>query len=132
MPLLEIDRERCHQDGICAEICPAQIITLDKATDYPALVPGGDDRCIRCGHCVAVCPHGALNHAAMAAWIKGHRQTLVLDASDLTYISSKGVRALRCLLLGGGRDGGEEGEAEGGQGCCAHAGISLRVAVARG
>lgn len=67
MPLLEIDRERCHQDGICAEICPAQIITLDKATDYPALVPGGDDRCIRCGHCVAVCPHGALNHAAMAA-----------------------------------------------------------------
>jgi nitroreductase len=23
---------------------------------------GGDDFCLRCGHCVAVCPHGALSH----------------------------------------------------------------------
>jgi len=23
---------------------------------------GGEDFCLRCGHCVAVCPHGALSH----------------------------------------------------------------------
>jgi len=67
MPLLKIDRERCHQDGLCADVCPALIITLDTDDGYPELVPGGEERCIRCGHCVTVCPHGAMHHAAMAA-----------------------------------------------------------------
>jgi nitroreductase len=34
-----------------------------KDDDFPKIVPGGDDICNDCGHCVAVCPHGALNHA---------------------------------------------------------------------
>ena len=67
MSLLQIDREHCHRDGICADVCPAMIITLDSAHGYPELVPEGAERCIRCGHCVAVCPYGALDHTAMAA-----------------------------------------------------------------
>ncbi len=67
MSLLSIDAERCHRDGICADVCPALIITLDGEDGYPAVVEGGEERCIRCGHCVAVCPHGALSHAAMAS-----------------------------------------------------------------
>ena len=67
MTLLQIDRERCHQDGICADVCPALIISLDQEHGYPELVDHGAERCIRCGHCVAVCPHGALTHEAMAA-----------------------------------------------------------------
>lgn len=67
MSLLQIDRERCQRDGICADVCPALIITLKGDHGYPELVQGGEERCIRCGHCVAVCPHGALSHAAMAA-----------------------------------------------------------------
>lgn len=31
------------------------------------MAPDGDATCIRCGHCVAVCPHGALNHAEIPA-----------------------------------------------------------------
>jgi nitroreductase/NAD-dependent dihydropyrimidine dehydrogenase PreA subunit len=67
MSLLQIDRERCQRDGICADVCPALVITLAEDHGYPALVQDGAERCIRCGHCVAVCPHGALSHAAMAA-----------------------------------------------------------------
>jgi nitroreductase/NAD-dependent dihydropyrimidine dehydrogenase PreA subunit len=67
MSLLTVDRERCHRDGICADVCPALIIRLDGEDGYPSLVEGGETFCIRCGHCVAVCPHGALGHAAMAA-----------------------------------------------------------------
>lgn len=66
MSLLQIDREHCHRDGICADVCPALIITLEEDHGYPALVQDGAERCIRCGHCVAVCPHGALSHTAMA------------------------------------------------------------------
>jgi nitroreductase/NAD-dependent dihydropyrimidine dehydrogenase PreA subunit len=67
MSLLQIDFERCHRDGICADVCPALIISLNGDEGYPAVVEGGEERCIRCGHCVAVCPHGALSHAAMAS-----------------------------------------------------------------
>ena len=67
MSLLRIDRERCHRDGFCADVCPARIITLENDHGYPELVSGGTASCIRCGHCVAVCPHGALSHEAMAA-----------------------------------------------------------------
>jgi nitroreductase len=27
------------------------------------MVPGGEQACLTCGHCVAVCPHGAMSHA---------------------------------------------------------------------
>ncbi len=29
----------------------------------PDLIPGTEPFCIQCGHCLAVCPHGALSHA---------------------------------------------------------------------
>ncbi|MGD9331408.1 MAG: nitroreductase family protein [Desulfobacterales bacterium] len=67
MSLLQIDREHCHRDGICADACPARVITLEEDHGYPTLVEDGAERCISCGHCVAVCPQGALNHAAMAS-----------------------------------------------------------------
>ena len=65
MALLTVDREACRQDGICSEVCPVRIITLSSPDEYPALLPGGEAFCIRCGHCVAVCPHGALRHGDM-------------------------------------------------------------------
>ena len=66
MTLLHIDQQTCNQDGICAAVCPAQIIDFKKG-GYPGLVPEGEAACIRCGHCVAVCPTGCLDHQAMAA-----------------------------------------------------------------
>ena len=37
------------------------IIKLEN-DEGPKIVPGGDAFCLRCGHCVAICPHGALSH----------------------------------------------------------------------
>ena len=65
MGLLTIDQELCRQDGICSAVCPVQIITPADEDQYPALVPDGEKFCIRCGHCVAVCPHGAIRHGDM-------------------------------------------------------------------
>ena len=62
MGLLVIDESKCKKDGICAGECPVAIIQLQEGDGYPELVPGGDAVCLICGHCVAVCPHGALSH----------------------------------------------------------------------
>ena len=65
MELLSVDQEKCRRDGICAAVCPAQIIEFKNKEVFPAMIEGGDELCIRCGHCVAVCPHGAMSHEAM-------------------------------------------------------------------
>jgi nitroreductase/NAD-dependent dihydropyrimidine dehydrogenase PreA subunit len=65
MSLLTVDQERCKRDGICAEICPMGIIEFKDKDAFPTLTDGGNKLCISCGHCVAVCPHGAMSHVIM-------------------------------------------------------------------
>jgi nitroreductase/NAD-dependent dihydropyrimidine dehydrogenase PreA subunit len=59
MELISVDRELCRRDGICIEACPNKCIAVD-AEGYPVAADGA--ACIACGHCVAVCPHGALDN----------------------------------------------------------------------
>jgi nitroreductase/NAD-dependent dihydropyrimidine dehydrogenase PreA subunit len=60
---LIIDDKKCKQDGICAEECPAGIINLKNDKGLPEVNPDNFQSCLLCGHCVAVCPHGALSHS---------------------------------------------------------------------
>ncbi|MCW3978336.1 MAG: DUF362 domain-containing protein [Candidatus Bathyarchaeota archaeon] len=53
MPI-EWYEERCTGCGICAEVCPAQAITM---LDRPVI---DDGRCIQCFCCMELCPNGAL------------------------------------------------------------------------
>jgi len=62
MSLLKIDQAKCKQDGLCAADCPMGIIRFAGKGSFPEMVPESEAMCIRCGHCVAVCPHGALDH----------------------------------------------------------------------
>lgn len=62
MGQLIVDGNKCKKDGICAGECPMAIIKLKDGDGFPELVPGGEEMCLVCGHCVAVCPHGALSH----------------------------------------------------------------------
>ena len=57
---INVDQEKCKHDGICTAICPMSIIEMKDGL-VPQLVAGVEDLCISCGHCVAVCPHGALS-----------------------------------------------------------------------
>lgn len=63
MGLLTIDQDKCTKDGICVRECPRVIIQLQEGDGYPEIIPGGEENCMLCGHCVVVCPHGALSHA---------------------------------------------------------------------
>lgn len=62
MGLLIVDESKCKQDGICAEICPSRIIRLGGKDKFPEIPVRLENGCIQCGHCVSVCPHGALSH----------------------------------------------------------------------
>ena len=67
MAILTIDETKCKQDGICAAECPRRIITQVDDASYPQIAEADEAYCMVCGHCVAVCPHGALDHASMTA-----------------------------------------------------------------
>jgi nitroreductase/NAD-dependent dihydropyrimidine dehydrogenase PreA subunit len=62
MGLLIVDEEKCKKDGLCVRECPMVIIRLKDGKGFPEMVPGGEAVCNNCGHCVAVCPHGAMSH----------------------------------------------------------------------
>ena len=63
MGVLMIDESKCKKDGFCVRECPSRIIQLQDGNGYPQMVSWGESACTGCGHCVAVCPHGALSHA---------------------------------------------------------------------
>jgi nitroreductase/NAD-dependent dihydropyrimidine dehydrogenase PreA subunit len=63
MDFLHVDKEKCKQDGLCAADCPSGVILFKGPGHYPELKRGGQEICLRCGHCVVVCPHGAMDHA---------------------------------------------------------------------
>lgn len=58
MPVFSVDSERCHADGICALLCPANVIK-GPVGHVPVMRPEKAQDCIACGHCMAFCPHGA-------------------------------------------------------------------------
>jgi len=62
MGFLFIDESKCKKDGLCVSECPLSIIQLKDEESIPELIPGGEQVCLLCGHCVAICPHGALSH----------------------------------------------------------------------
>jgi len=65
MSLFVVDSKLCNRDGICVESCPAHIIALKDKDTVPVPIEDAVDNCIQCGHCVAVCPAGALSHSIM-------------------------------------------------------------------
>ncbi len=61
MAFLTIDETKCKQDGICAAECPRRIITQEDDASFPQVAEADEAYCMVCGHCVVVCPHGALS-----------------------------------------------------------------------
>ncbi len=65
MSLITIDRDKCKRDGICVAECPMALIEIKGPEAFPSLALHGKELCINCGHCVTVCPHGALRLQTM-------------------------------------------------------------------
>lgn len=65
MNLFTIDEKKCKRDGVCVAECPLKLIEMKNAKATPTPTADAVDRCVKCGHCVAVCPHGAFKHSML-------------------------------------------------------------------
>jgi ferredoxin len=87
MSLFNIDQKKCKKDGICVAECPSRIIVQIDKNSFPSLLEGGEEFCINCGHCVAVCPHGALTLSTMSlAACPPIQENLFIDADAVKQL----------------------------------------------
>lgn len=63
--MLEIthNADLCRKCGLCAMTCPVVIIQQEEKGTVPKVYNADLERCQCCGHCVAICPQGALSHS---------------------------------------------------------------------
>ena len=54
----KVDEQKCIHCGLCEKDCIAKVIKLDDNKIPQAVKP---DKCIKCQHCLAVCPVGAIS-----------------------------------------------------------------------
>jgi len=87
MPLIKIHRERCNQDHICVNECPAAVFQVGE-DGFPTSDPESEARCISCGHCASVCPKAALE------W-SGHDPLQLEPIADFGSAPSRVINALR-------------------------------------
>lgn len=58
-PLHIVNQDTCRGDGICAEICPEDVLIMRDGK--AATIEERGEACILCGQCVAVCPNQAIS-----------------------------------------------------------------------
>ncbi len=61
-----VDADKCKRDRICVEECPRRVIEMKSKERPPSPTADFEQSCLRCGHCVAVCPGGAFKLSWMA------------------------------------------------------------------
>ncbi|WP_421903157.1 nitroreductase family protein [Maridesulfovibrio sp.] len=59
-----IDAELCKRDELCVHECPLMVLTVEEKGQVPVVHPKKTNYCINCGHCMAVCPAGAISLSA--------------------------------------------------------------------
>lgn len=57
MSQITVDATLCMKGGACVEVCPSRCLSFNQ-DGFPE--ERSDSKCILCGHCLAVCPTGAL------------------------------------------------------------------------
>ena len=60
MEKFNVDNTKCCRDGFCAGECPFGLLNMEDEGGFPNMKPELEPYCMECGHCVAVCPHNAV------------------------------------------------------------------------
>lgn len=88
----KIDEDKCTQCGLCVRDCPINIIDMDSG--YPGISPKNEAACLKCQHCLAICPT-----AALSIWGKKPEDSVTLKGAfpdpDRLEALIKGRRSVR-------------------------------------
>ena len=60
---ITIDADVCKKDGLCAMVCTFGILQQEEKSTLPKIDDDMLEKCYHCGHCVAICPQGAILHS---------------------------------------------------------------------
>ena len=55
-----VDKDKCIHCGLCETDCGSKIITHD-GEKFPIILPEYEKHCMKCQHCLAICPAGAIS-----------------------------------------------------------------------
>jgi nitroreductase/NAD-dependent dihydropyrimidine dehydrogenase PreA subunit len=77
MKSFAVDLEKCNRDAVCVMACPTHVIQMGPSDEHPIPAPEFETYCLKCGHCVAVCPTGAFS----LEWL-GPDQCTDIDRDD--------------------------------------------------
>ena len=94
MQLLTIDEHKCNKDSLCILECPFNLLAEDE-DGVPVMIAGGEENCLRCGHCLAVCPTGAItleNIAPTTCEIAENPEHIGIDAMERLLKNRRSVR----------------------------------------
>jgi nitroreductase/NAD-dependent dihydropyrimidine dehydrogenase PreA subunit len=92
MSLIEVDAAKCKKDGLCVVVCPSKVL---EAGDDGGPVLANPELCNDCGHCLAVCPHGALTHERLPGGTAGPALRH-FPAPDVVDGLLRSRRSIRC------------------------------------
>jgi len=92
----QVDYEKCNTDQICVLECPARIIEM--AEQGPVMIEGGEEVCISCGHCVAVCPEAAIKMDMLSPDDCLEIDTALLPNIEQTELFLRSRRSIRTYL----------------------------------
>lgn len=59
--VFHLDTNKCSGDGLCVNVCPINLIELKEGASFPSIPKDKEKACIKCGHCLSVCPHFAIS-----------------------------------------------------------------------
>jgi len=83
MKLIQIDAEKCKKDKLCIIECPFNILR-ENSDGIPEVIPEAEAMCMKCGHCLAVCPSGALTLDGVSPEsCDPSRKDIVVDAAAM-------------------------------------------------
>ena len=64
LTLPEIDNTKCTVCGLCVEVCPEKVLSIDTGT----LTFANPESCTMCAECEGVCPENAVRVYYQIGW----------------------------------------------------------------
>lgn len=68
-----VDQDKCTNCGRCSADCP--VLIINNKTEFPSIKEGKEGMCLKCQHCLAVCPEGAIS-----IWGKEPENSISVDS----------------------------------------------------